>query len=134
MRNLRRLTNTLQYRQLTSRSETTGTLRYPTHLAQVAVFDSRRLSQIPGEIVIGRNSNTLHPRIRPIPIGVPNCQRSSKRLNDLKLSSSYASLGKMQATPSEDAQPQDPLKSFERDYCDLPPYQVSTLRESHGKS
>ncbi|XP_065723795.2 cytosolic purine 5'-nucleotidase isoform X1 [Drosophila suzukii] len=123
MRNLRRLTNTLQYRQLTSRSETTGTLRYPTHLAQVAVFDSRRLSQIPGEIVIGRNSNTLHPRIRPIPIGVPNCQRSSKRLNDLKLSSSYASLGKMQATPSEDAQPQDPLKSFERDYCDLPPYQ-----------
>ncbi|XP_032580115.1 cytosolic purine 5'-nucleotidase isoform X4 [Drosophila sechellia] len=29
----------------------------------------------------------------------------------------------MQATPSEDAKPQDPLKSFERDFCDLPPYQ-----------
>ncbi|XP_017002428.2 cytosolic purine 5'-nucleotidase isoform X1 [Drosophila takahashii] len=135
MRNLRRLTNTLQYRQLTSRSETTGTLRYPTHLVQVAIVSSSRLSQKPGEINI---SNTIHPRIRPIHFGVPNCQRRSDRgynnynyntrghsnnNKNLRLSCSYASLGKMQATPTEDAQPQDPLKSFERDFCDLPPYQ-----------
>ncbi|KAH8367804.1 hypothetical protein KR084_002960 [Drosophila pseudotakahashii] len=137
MRNLRRLTNTLQYRQLTSRSETTGTLRYPTHLVQVAIVNSSRLSsQKPGEI-----NNTIHPRIRPIHFGVPNCQRRSDRnsnnynynyniytrghsnKNNLRLSCSYASLGKMQATPTEDAQPQDPLKSFVREYCDLPPYQ-----------
>ncbi|XP_050746555.1 cytosolic purine 5'-nucleotidase isoform X1 [Drosophila biarmipes] len=117
MRNLRRLTNTLQYRQLTSRSETTGTPRHPTHPT-----DARRLSQNPGEVVIGRASTAFHPRIRPTRIGVPSCRRS-KSSYDLKLSSSYASLGRMQATPSEDAQPQDPLKSFERDFCDLPPYQ-----------
>nr|NP_728163.2 5' nucleotidase B, isoform H [Drosophila melanogaster]NP_996510.2 5' nucleotidase B, isoform G [Drosophila melanogaster]AAF48832.3 5' nucleotidase B, isoform H [Drosophila melanogaster]AAS65404.2 5' nucleotidase B, isoform G [Drosophila melanogaster] len=126
MRNLRRLTNTLQYhRQLTSRSETTDTFRYPNHIAQVAIVnDSRRLSLKSGEIPKhGQGSQTAPSRIYPIHIGAPNCQRSRRNKGNRRLSCSYASLGRMQATPSEDAQPQDPLKSFERDFCDLPPYQ-----------
>lgn len=136
MRNLRRLTNTLQYhRQLTSRSETTDTFRYPNHIAQVAIVnDSRRLSLKSGEIPKhGQGSQTAPSRIYPIHIGAPNCQRSRRNKGNRRLSCSYASLGRMQATPSEDAQPQDPLKSFERDFCDLPPYQVSTLSESGGR-
>ncbi|XP_032580110.1 cytosolic purine 5'-nucleotidase isoform X1 [Drosophila sechellia] len=126
MRNLRRLTNTLQYhRQLTSRSETTDTFRYSNHTTQVAIVnDSRRLSLKSGEIPKQGQGNQAAPsRIRPIHIGASNCQRSRRNKGNRRLSCSYASLGRMQATPSEDAKPQDPLKSFERDFCDLPPYQ-----------
>ncbi|XP_043660676.1 cytosolic purine 5'-nucleotidase isoform X1 [Drosophila teissieri] len=127
MRNLRRLTNTLQYhRQLTSRSETTDTFRYPNHTApQVAIVNASRQSLKSGEIPNRRGCQAPHSRIRPIHIGAgaPNCERSTRNKGNRRLSCSYASLGRMQATPSEDAQPQDPLKSFERDFCDLPPYQ-----------
>ncbi|EDV46585.1 cytosolic purine 5'-nucleotidase isoform X1 [Drosophila erecta] len=125
MRNLRRLTNTLQYhRQLTSRSETTDTFRYPNHTAQVAIVNaSRQLPLKSGEILNSQGGHTTHSRIRPIHIGAPNFQRSRRNKSNRRLSCSYASLGRMQATPNEDAQLQDPLKSFERDFCDLPPYQ-----------
>ncbi|KAH8343141.1 hypothetical protein KR059_005564 [Drosophila kikkawai] len=106
MRNLSRLTNTLQYRQLTSRIQTAGTVRYPTNTAPPAAH-LRQLSRSQDCISFGT-------RIRPIHIrGPSNCQRNC----------SYASLGKMQNTPSQDARSPDLLKSFERDYCDLPPYQ-----------
>ncbi|XP_002101604.2 cytosolic purine 5'-nucleotidase isoform X1 [Drosophila yakuba] len=124
MRNLRRLTNTLQYhRQLTSRSETTDTFSYPNHTAQVAIVNASRQPLKSGEIPNSQGSHTPHSRIRPIHVGAPNCERSARNKSNRRLSCSYASLGRMQATPSEDAQPQDPLKSFERDFCDLPPYQ-----------
>ncbi|KAH8362428.1 hypothetical protein KR200_007052 [Drosophila serrata] len=106
MVNLPRLTNTLQYRQLTSRIQRTGTVRYPTNTTPAAASHLRHLS---------RNQDTCSfaHRIRPIHIRGPNCQRCC----------SYASLGKMQDTPNQDARSPDPLKSFDRDYCDLPPYQ-----------
>lgn len=113
MRNLRRLTNTLQYRQLTSSNQTAGTVRYPTNTAPVAHL--RRLSR-------SQDPASFGPRIRPIHIRGPNCQRIC--------CGSYASLGKMQDTPSQAARSPDPLTSFERDFSDLPPFQVSTLSKS----
>ncbi|KAH8409162.1 hypothetical protein KR009_009603 [Drosophila setifemur] len=105
MRNLRRLTNTLQYRHLTSRTSNT------VPVAPIAAI--RRSHSNPGE-----HSQLIQTR-GPNSKGRSSYSHSQKQPKPKPIFS-YASLGKMPATPKEDAQmSQEPHKSFERDFCDL---------------
>ncbi|XP_022233434.2 cytosolic purine 5'-nucleotidase isoform X1 [Drosophila obscura] len=94
MRNLRRITNTLQFRQLTSSRKTKSTAPSVenSHYGNLLLCHSH--------ISTDRSA--------------PNCNRSSGR------GGAYASLGRMQGMSPEDCGPAAPFKAFDREYCDLP--------------
>ncbi|XP_034668146.1 cytosolic purine 5'-nucleotidase isoform X1 [Drosophila subobscura] len=93
MRNLRRITNTLQFRQLT-RSRKTKVTAPPVEISYY------------GELLLLRHINSNRSN--------PDCKQRSGH-------GAYASLGRMQGTTPEDAGPAAaPFKAFAREYCDLP--------------